>query len=504
MTSANVSKMTEIMSFQTNATAKGKKQEEEAADFMGIISNLAVNYSDSRQNQEMPEVKVESNSDSATAYEKYPAKEERIPTSSEQIEPEQVEEAQQAFEEFTDEVQKQVEEIYDVSEEEIEQILEDMGITMMELMEPANLAEFVTRLTGEEDGLQLLLSEGFQELKGSLEELSTEFLEKLGMSKEKAMDFMSKIQQQLSEIQQQVNLTDDTLVEQPQIIVEGEQPTVNMEQIPTDEEAHSANTLNQTAVNTADDMVDTPDVDSIHKDVVQESTKVTEQDGDVQQSVQTQVEDDGQQNMNQSTEQDGSKQDFTKELFGKQDLSNVNNVQASRIVQTVQTVEPVVTPQPTANIQVIDLIQQVSEFTRVMYQGDVTSMELQLNPENLGKLYVQVSSKDGAITAQIAAQNEAVKEVLENQLVMLKENMTQQGLKVEAVEVTVASHEFERNLEQNQDNQQNQEQSDSTQTRARRNINLNNLDELSGLMSEEEMLVAKMMQEQGNSVNYTA
>ena len=42
-----------------------------------------------------------------------------------------------------------------------------------------------------------------------------------------------------------------------------------------------------------------------------------------------------------------------------------------------------------------------------------------------------------------------VKEALESQLVLFKQNMNQAGVKVDAVEVTVGSHELERNLEQN-------------------------------------------------------
>ena len=34
-------------------------------------------------------------------------------------------------------------------------------------------------------------------------------------------------------------------------------------------------------------------------------------------------------------------------------------------------------------------------------------MEMQLNPENLGKVYVNISSKEGMIHAQLAASNEA-------------------------------------------------------------------------------------------------
>ena len=39
-------------------------------------------------------------------------------------------------------------------------------------------------------------------------------------------------------------------------------------------------------------------------------------------------------------------------------------------------------------------------------------MEMQLNPENLGKIYVQVTAKEGVVTAHLAVQNEIVKRSL--------------------------------------------------------------------------------------------
>jgi len=82
-------------------------------------------------------------------------------------------------------------------------------------------------------------------------------------------------------------------------------------------------------------------------------------------------------------------------------------------------------------------------------------------------------------------------------------NLNQAGVKVDSVEVTIASHGFERNLEQDANSKKQQEDAEPKTTR-HRNINLNGLDELSGLMTEEETLVAKMMAEQGNSVDFTA
>ena len=172
----------------------------------------------------------------------------------------------------------------------------------------------------------------------------------------------------------------------------------------------------------------------------------------------------------------------------------MNQGQAVEITQTVvQT-----------RIDVEDIMRQVSHMTRVMVSQAESSIEMQLNPANLGKVYLQVVSREGVITAQLAAQNEAVKEALENQVAILKENMNQQGIKVEAIEVTIASHEFERNLEQNQQGPAEEQQEAEAKKSSRRNINLNNSEELEGMMSEEENLAAKIMSEQGNSVDLTA
>lgn len=177
--------------------------------------------------------------------------------------------------------------------------------------------------------------------------------------------------------------------------------------------------------------------------------------------------------------------------------TTTQNVGQGQMVEVTQTVVQ-------TRVDVEDILRQVSQMTRVFVSQAESSIEMQLNPANLGKIYLQVVSREGVITAQIAAQNEAVKEALESQVAVLKENMNQQGMKVEAIEVTIASHEFERNLEQNQQNAAREQQEEEAAKGGRRNLNLNSLDEMEGLMSEEESLAAKIMAEQGNSMDITA
>ena len=117
---------------------------------------------------------------------------------------------------------------------------------------------------------------------------------------------------------------------------------------------------------------------------------------------------------------------------------------------------------------------------------------------------LNISSKEGAVSATITATNEAVKEALEAQIINLKENLSQNGIKVDAVEVTVASHEFERNLEQNSSKDEQNAMYHENNNKRRKNIDISSLDDLSGIMSEEENLLAQIMKENGNSVDYMA
>ena len=113
----------------------------------------------------------------------------------------------------------------------------------------------------------------------------------------------------------------------------------------------------------------------------------------------------------------------------------------------------------TSAVNEVDIVRQVVEQIKVTTTQQLSSIEVMLNPENLGKVHVAVTAKQGIVTAQLTAQNEQVKAALENKMTALKEQFSNQGVKVEAVEITVQSHGFEseQNLEGNNSNQAQQE-----------------------------------------------
>lgn len=147
--------------------------------------------------------------------------------------------------------------------------------------------------------------------------------------------------------------------------------------------------------------------------------------------------------------------------------------------------------------QAENIVNQIMEQIKFNVNEEFKSMELQLYPENLGKVGVQVAVKDGILTAQITAENETVKRAIEAQLINLRESFNNQGLKVENVEVTIASHSFEENNMHNQDGQSNQ-------GRGRRSRRLNSalVNEFGGISDEQSE--DAVMEALGNTVSYTA
>lgn len=154
-----------------------------------------------------------------------------------------------------------------------------------------------------------------------------------------------------------------------------------------------------------------------------------------------------------------------------------------------------------SNVNEADIVRQVVEQIKVTTGQQLSSIEIMLNPENLGKVHIAVTARQGVITAQVTAQNEQVKAALENQMTALKEHFNNQGVKVEAVEITVQSHGFEsqQNLEGNNSEQAGQEK------KTHRKLDLSSLEELEESdMTDEEIRAKDAIVNGNSSVEYSA
>ena len=90
------------------------------------------------------------------------------------------------------------------------------------------------------------------------------------------------------------------------------------------------------------------------------------------------------------------------------------------------------------------------EQIKITIRPEQTNMELQLNPEHLGRVNLTITEKEGMMTAQFTTQTQIAKEAIESQMAALRESLQNQGIKVEAIEVTVSEFGFERNEENGQ------------------------------------------------------
>lgn len=170
-------------------------------------------------------------------------------------------------------------------------------------------------------------------------------------------------------------------------------------------------------------------------------------------------------------------------------------------VETVETPAPVSAGYQSAQTQ--DIMNQIMDYMKINLKAETQEMELRLHPASLGTVNVQIAAKDGAITAQFTTQNEAVRAVIETQLIQLKNQFEEQGIKVDAVEVLVENHNYgEQFSQENQDGDQKQGKA----SKGTRRINLDELEgeeEIAG-MEDSERIAVEMMQANGSTIDYTA
>lgn len=155
----------------------------------------------------------------------------------------------------------------------------------------------------------------------------------------------------------------------------------------------------------------------------------------------------------------------------------------------------------TAYVSEADIVNQVIDQIKLTSGKELTSIEVMLNPERLGSVHVTVSAKNGILTAQIAAQNEQVKTALENQMTTLRENFENQGIKVDAVEITVMTHQFEAG----QNFGQNESERKQSERKLNKKLDLSAYDdEVDDEFSDDELRRKDSIQNGNSSVEYIA
>ena len=356
---------------------------------------------------------------------------------------------------------QQIADTFGISMEELESTMQELGMEIPDVLDQGKLGELILQLGGAQDAYALVtdgeLYEDYQELMGSLEEMLQTATEELNISPEQLKEAIQPevVEEDASrEIPVEVvRETGDEVQAKP----ETEKP-VETEEVQEPEQAQPI-------------VTETEDRRSTEENSSQSETEADERRSEHDRSDHAHL----------------AAQNFRTEQFQSQFGTQVQQTAAAPDVWGTDTQ---------------DIMRQIMDYMRIQIKPDTSSLEMQLHPESLGSLHIQIASKGGMVTANFIAQNETVRAALESQMVQLRESFEEQGVKVEAIEVTVQSHAFERNLDQGRGQSSAQEQNQAARRTRTRKINLNDPLETENL-EEEDALAAEMMAASGSQVDYT-
>lgn len=94
-------------------------------------------------------------------------------------------------------------------------------------------------------------------------------------------------------------------------------------------------------------------------------------------------------------------------------------------------------PQPLPRNVQSDVMRQIVQRMTLHTEGRQAMMQIQLKPEMLGQLRMQIVTENQQVTIRIAAENTQVKQLIEQNMHVLRNELQQQGLQIQKVDVVV-------------------------------------------------------------------
>lgn len=342
--------------------------------------------------------------------------------------------------EVCEDIKDAIKEEFDVSDEDIKVAMELLGLTALDLLSTAKVAELIEQLTGT-DALTLITNEdmmqSFNNIINVVDEANADIAGMLGVKTEEVGIVLGQ-----NDIAPVVNSED----------------TAKQDNVKESDAKNADDNINQTVDNQ----------ESLSEVFAKKIT--TESDGKAKN------------NMSESNEANNK---VTYADVADNMISNITDTFADIITEDISTVKEA------------DIVNQVIDSVKLMASRELTSMEVMLNPEHLGSVHITVTARNGIVSAQIAAQNEQVKTALENQMVTLREQFESQGLKVDAVEITVMAHSFEAG----QNFGQSESERKQGESKVHRKLDLSSFDDE---LEEDLESTAPAPKAEGSSVEYLA
>ncbi|MBR1815415.1 MAG: flagellar hook-length control protein FliK [Lachnospiraceae bacterium] len=364
---------------------------------------------------------------------------------------------------FAAELIKLIEDIKDVlekklgvSDNELEDVMSSLGLNATDLLNTENISDVVLNIEDASD-VDILIDEQLAGLVEDINNLVDELVQNFEAFDIDAADFSdgSTLEEKL--IPAELETADNVQVSLRDIVNKADEIAAEDEAGNTEEEDKNYSDISKTADNINDDV------------------KIT-----VNSEVKSQT----------SSENNSETESFSQ--AHESIINNLNNAISEVITEDVEGTQGFA-----EDIQQADILRQVVDEIKVNISTDVTTLDMRLNPESLGRVQITVSSRNGVMEAHIVAENEAAKNAIEANLATLRETFNNQELKVEAVEVTIANYGFFEEEQQGMTNEDNRNNNNS------RNNRVDSGADTADEGSSDGQLESEILRAQGSSVSYS-
>ena len=390
--------------------------------------------------------------------------------------------------EITNEITNEVRDILGVDDETLANAMTALGFSALDLLDTSNLAKLVLTINGSSEFTDLLTDENMMNQLNSLIDVveNINWEELTGMSKE---DFATA----LANSMQQSDIEDENLMT---TVSDGETFSVIQE----DASDRQVNVQTDVSDNITDVSDNITDVSDNITDAKQDVTVVVEKNQSEAEPGSAQTDSDAGKNMSEEIAESTLSDDDA--VSSRQ--TNVQNNFIQNMEQAAANVEQTQSARPdTVRMQqMVDIVNQVVEKIKVSLGTESTSMEMQLNPEHLGKVLLNVSSKNGMMTAVFSVQSEEAKAALESQMFTLRENLELRELKVDAVEVNVSDFDFSRSDQAMDGGQSKADDGNGKQMKF--DFGDDSSDESAISNEEKEAVRKQVMRDNGSQIDFTA
>lgn len=386
-----------------------------------------------------------------------------------------------SVENVANEITNEVRDILGVNDETLANAMTALGFSTLDLLDTSNLAKLVLTINGSSEFTDLLTDENMMNQLNSLIDVveNINWEELTGMSKE---DFATV----LANSTQQGDIEHENLMT---TVSDGETFSVIQED------------ASDRQVNVQTDVSDNiTDVSDNITDAKQDVTVVVEKNQSEAEQGSAQTDSDAGKNMSEEIAESTLSDDDA--VSSRQ--TNVQNNFIQNMEQAAVNVEQTQSARPdTVRMQqMVDIVNQVVEKIKVSLGTESTSMEMQLNPEHLGKVLLNVSSKNGMMTAVFSVQSEEAKAALESQMFTLRENLELRELKVDAVEVNVSDFDFSRSDQAMDGGQSKADDGNGKQMKF--DFGDDSSDESAISNEEKEAVRKQVMRDNGSQIDFTA